>query len=195
MSSEPPPNVNRRTDERHLTLFRVGTILLGDDRELCLVKNISAGGASVRIYCKLKAKQALKIELKDGQPVAGHVSWIRGMDAGIEFDEPVDVIELLKGSENGPRPRMPRIEASGLCWIRKGAILHRSEIQNISQGGVSVESDSDLAVGAEVTVRLPGLDTQGGAIRWKSANRYGIAFNTVLPLATLVDWLHSRNAG
>lgn len=115
MSGDPPPQGDRRSDERHLTLFRVGTIILGDKRELCLVKNISAGGALIRAYCRLEPDMVIHVELKQEQPVCGKVTWVRGTDAGITFDERVDIIDLLKASGDGPRPRMPRIGWSG-AW-------------------------------------------------------------------------------
>jgi hypothetical protein len=195
MSTEPPAEKNRRADERHLTLFRVGAIILGDRRELCLVKNISAGGASIRAYCILEPETALHIELKEGQPVAGRVTWVKGGDAGITFDERVDVIELLKSSDDAVRPRMPRIEVRCIGFVREGAIVHRSILHNISQGGLSVESANPLTVGADVTVTLPGLPPQGAAVRWKNENRYGISFNNVLSLSALVTWLQERSGG
>lgn len=192
MSPAPPPEANRRADERHLTLFRVGSMFIGDRRELCLVKNISAGGALVRAYCTLKENQPLRVELKEGQPVSGTVTWVKGSDAGITFDARVDVLDLLKASGDGPRPRMPRVEVRCVAFVREGAILHRSQVHNISQGGVSVETANPLTVGGEVTVSLPGLPPQGAVVRWKDETRYGINFNTVLPLAGLVEWLHAR---
>lgn len=117
ISAEPPAERNRRSDDRHLTLFRVGMLILGERRELCLVKNIPAGGALIRACSALEPEQRLEIELKEHQPVAGRVGWVRGSDAGIAFDEPVDVLELLKAAADGPRPRMPRVEV-GLRLLR-----------------------------------------------------------------------------
>ena len=194
MSAEPPAEGNRRADERHLTLFRVGTIIIGDRRELCLVKNISAGGTLIRAYCPLQPDMKIHIELKERQPVSGVVTWIKGTDAGITFDERVDIIDLLKASGNDPRPRMPRIEVRCVCFVRDGAVLHRSTMQNISQGGLSVETPNGLNVNADVTVTIPGLPTQGAVVRWADGNRYGLSFNTVLPLAGLTSWLRERNA-
>ena len=194
MSAKPPADSNRRTDERHMTLFRVGAIIVGERRELCLVKNISAGGALIRAYSKLEPEDRIQIELNERQPVAGQVSWLRGSDAGITFDSPVDVVDLLKTSSDGPRPRMPRIEVSCVGFVREGAISHRVVIHNISQGGVSVETANPLTVGAEVAVSLPALPPQGAVVRWKDGQRYGITFNTVLALASLVEWLHARPA-
>jgi hypothetical protein len=193
MSPEPPAETNRRSDERHLTLFRVGSVVVDGRRELCLVKNISAGGALIRAYCALEPETALEVELKERQPIPGHVTWARGSDAGISFDVPVDIIELLKTSGDGPRPRMPRIEVHSIVFVREGAILHRTVLQNISQGGVSVESPNPLTVGGDVTVSLPGLPPQPAVVRWNDGPRYGIGFNSVLPLAGLVQWLHERS--
>ena len=192
MSGEPPADAEQRGAERHLTLFRVGSIITAGRRELCLVKNISAGGALIRVYCALKAEARIEIELKERQPVAGRVTWTRGSDAGIAFDKPVDVLDLLKTSGDGARQRMPRIETDCVGFVREGAILHRAVVRNISQGGVSVETANPLTVGGEVTVSLPGLAPQGAVVRWNDGSRYGLTFNCVLPLAGLVDWLHAR---
>lgn len=190
MSSEPPPAQSRRSGERHLTIFRVGSILIDGKRELCLVKNISAGGALIRAYCPLEIGQPLQIDIKERQPVSGEVSWIRGSDAGIEFDSPVDVIELLSGGDEKQRPRMPRIEVKCIGFVREGAVVHRAHIHNISQGGIRAEIPNALKVGGAVTVSLNGLAPQQGIVRWSDSGRYGIAFNSVLGLPVLIDWLH-----
>ena len=36
-----------------MTLYRVGSMLVENRRELCLIKNISAGGMMVRLYCSV----------------------------------------------------------------------------------------------------------------------------------------------
>jgi hypothetical protein len=193
MSPEPPVQPERRSDERHMTLFRVGSILLDGRRELCLVKNISAGGALIRAYCRLKPDLELQIELKEKQPISGQVNWVKGTDAGITFDERVDILDLLKSNDDGPRPRMPRVEVKCVVFVREGATTNRATLINISQGGLSVESENSLTVGADVTISLPQFPPQAAVVRWAEGSRYGISFNTVLPLAGLTEWLHGRS--
>ena len=75
--SDAPPAAesDRRDGQRHMTLYRVGSVLVEDRRELCLIKNISAGGMMIRAYCPIPKGTSLSIELKSGQPIEGRVSW------------------------------------------------------------------------------------------------------------------------
>jgi hypothetical protein len=190
MSDELPPAQSRGSDERHVTIFRVGSIFIEGNRELCLVKNISAGGTLIRAYCPLEVGQPLQVEIKERHPVSGIVSWIRGSDAGIQFDAPINIVELLTAGPDGLRPRMPRIEVTCIGFVREGAVIHRAHVHNISQGGISAEVPNALTMGADVTVSLTGLAPQQGVVRWANSGSYGIAFNTVLGLPVLIDWLH-----
>ena len=63
---------------------------------------------------------------------------------------------------------------------------------DISQGGIKVESDGALKVGADVVVTLPGLSPMQGVVRWKEAASYGITFNRLMALSTLVGWLQDQ---
>jgi len=192
LSDDAPGPVERRDSERHLTLFRVGSIHIGERRELCLIKNISAGGMMIRAYCALQPNTRLFVELKRGEQIEGKVSWIQEGSAGIEFNERVDVVELLATSMDGPRPRMPRVEVRCIASVRHGSQVYGMRAHDISQGGLKVESTRDLAIGTDVLVPLPGLPSQPGVIRWKDGRCYGITFQHLLALSELVEWLQQH---
>jgi len=192
LSDRAPEPAERRDDERYLTLFRVGTMMINDRRELCLIKNISAGGMMVRPYCKLAVGDRVSIELKRGEQIPGAIGWIRGDSAGIEFDERIDVVELLATSMEGPRPRMPRVEVRCIASVRQGANVYGMRAHDISQGGVKVESERDLEVGAQVLVTLPGLPSKDAVVRWKEGRAYGITFRRLIALSELVEWLREQ---
>lgn len=192
LAEGPPRPLERRTSDRHLTLFRVGSVNIGERRELCLIKNISAGGMLIRAYCALDKGTRLSVELKRGEQIEGEVSWTRDNCAGITFDNPVDVVELLAASADGQRPRMPRVEIRCIASVREGAKVYGLLARDISQGGVKVETDRGLALGSEVVVTLPGLSPQQGVVRWGEAGCYGITFNRLLALSELVGWLHEQ---
>ena len=188
----PEPVAERRDSERHLTLFRVGSIHIGERRELCLIKNISAGGMMIRAYCALQPNTRVFVELKRGEQIEGKVSWIQEGSAGIEFNERVDVVELLATSMDGPRPRMPRVEVRCIASVRQGSQVYGMRAHDISQGGLKVESTRDLVIGTDVLVTLPGLPSQPGVIRWKDGRCYGITFQHLLALSELVEWLQQH---
>lgn len=192
LSETPPRQVERRDGERHLTLFRVGSVLIGDRRELCLIKNISAGGMLIRAYTVLEPGTRIAVELKRGEQIPGCISWTKDSNAGIAFDSPVDIVELLAGSADGPRPRMPRIEVRCIASVRQESQVYGMRAHDVSQGGLKVESARDLKLGADVVVTLPGLPPQQGSVRWREGNCYGITFRQLIALPQLVAWLSDQ---
>lgn len=192
LGAAPPALPERRSSERYLSLLRVGTIIIGGRRELCLVRNVSAGGMLIRAYSEIAPGTKVAIELKQGEPIEGTALWDKDEMVGVEFDEPIDVLALISGSGDGLRPRMPRIEVGCTAWVREGAITYRTRAVNVSQGGVRVETDKALPVGAEVVITLPGLSPEKGVVRWSDSESCGITFNRVLALSQLVGWLGER---
>lgn len=192
LSASPPTQPDRRGGERYLRLLRVGAILVDGRRELCLIRNISAGGMMIRAYSDIAVGTPLSIELKQGDPINGTVQWLKDELAGVSFDEAIDVIGLLATSDDRPRPRLPRIEIECTIWVRQEADLIRARGINVSQGGLCVETEAALAVGGDVVVTLPGLTPAAGVVKWDHGDSYGIAFNRSLVLSELVDWLKDQ---
>ena len=194
LSAAAPSPDDRREGDRHLTLYRVGSIIIDGRRELCLIKNISAGGMMIRAYCEIACQTRVSVELKSGHPVDGVVSWVRNSSVGITFDTPVDIIDLLSASMEGPRPRMPRIEIDCVASVRDGSAVHRMRVRDISQGGLKMECAAVLATGANIVISLPGIEPQPSVVRWLQAGFTGITFNRLLALPVLVAWLEGRRS-
>lgn len=195
LSDAPPVPNDRRDGERHMTLYRVGSLSIGERRELCLIKNISAGGMMVRSYCAIPEGTALAVELKCGHPITGVASWYNAPNVGIAFDQPIDVIDILTTSMQGPRPRMPRIEVDRFVTLREGASTYRVRTCDISQGGLKVQCETTIAPGSDVVVSLPEVEPQLAVVRWNEGGEMGITFNRLLPLPMLVGWLQMQHDG
>lgn len=193
-SNDVPSPPDRRSSERHIKILRVGTIVVDGRRELCLIRNISAGGVMAHVYSQLTPGQRVSVELKTSQPVTGRVVWTRGGNAGIQFDTSVDVAELLampQGVDNGWRPRTPRVEIDRMATLRVGARTCWVHARDISQSGVKVETEAGEApaAGEAVVITLDGLRALAGVVRWSSENVCGINFNGLIPFGELIDWL------
>ena len=192
LAASAPTQPDRRGSDRYLSLLRVGSILVEGRRELCLIRNISAGGMMIRAYCDIPVDTPLSIELKQGDPVKGVVKWIEDDLTGVTFDEPIDVLLLLAPQGNAPRPRLPRIEVNCTAWVREDGDVIRTRVLNVSQGGVCVEARSSLTVGADVVITLPGLTPAAGVVKWSDGTAYGLGFNRALVLSELVEWLQEQ---
>lgn len=182
----------RRDGERHLTLYRVGSMIVEGRRELCLIKNISAGGMMVRLYGPVADDTRAIVELKCGQQVQGRICWTRNNLAGVTFDEPVDIIDLLSSSSQGPRPRMPRIALDHAATLRQDANVVRATLCDISQGGAKLRCAEPLELDGNIVLSLSGLEPRQGVVRWQNGEFAGINFNGLLPLGELVRWLQEQ---
>jgi hypothetical protein len=192
LSDQVPAPPERREGERYVTILRVGVLVIEGRRELCLVRNISAGGLMAHVYSPVEAGQRVVVELKTNQQIEGIVHWVRGSDAGIAFDSRVDVSQFLANPpvlENGWRPRLPRVEIDRLATLRVGARTYWVHTRDVSQGGVKVETDQPLEAGTAVVVTLENLRPLVGTVRWQKGRACGIAFNALLPFEELIAWL------
>ncbi|MBV8688387.1 MAG: PilZ domain-containing protein [Alphaproteobacteria bacterium] len=193
----PLPPEDRRRDPRHLTILRVGALISEGGRELCLIRNISAGGVMAHVYARRTTGERVAIELKSNHRIPGFVVWVSGSNVGIQFDEPVDVAGMLSNQsmlENGWRPRLPRIEVDRLATLRCGADLYGVNTRDISQGGVKIETDQSLEMGAAVVLTLDRFRPIHGVVRWCSEGLAGIAFNQLIPFQELMEWLKPDGA-
>lgn len=191
-SSEVPAPPERRGSERHIKILRVGTLVVDGRHELCLIRNISAGGLMAHVYSALTPGQKITVELKTNQLVAGRVVWVREGNAGIQFEARMEVAELLANPailDNGWRPRTPRVEVDRMATLRCGAHTTWVQVRDISQSGVKVETDEPPPPGEEIVVTLEGFRSLHGVARWSNESHCGIAFNQLIPFGELIGWL------
>ena len=196
LSSAVPAPPERRASERDIKILRVGTLVADGRRELCLIRNISAGGLMAHVYSRLLPGQRVMVELKTNQAIAGRVVWTREGNAGIQFDAAMDVAELLASPQvmdNGWRARTPRVEIDRMATLRAGARTTWVNARDISQSGVKIETDHAPVAGEEVVLTLDGFRPLHGVVRWAAGGQCGIAFNQLIPFGQLIDWL-KRNS-
>lgn len=194
-SDRAPAPPERRRQERHIRILRVGVLFFEGRTELCLIRNISSGGLMAHVYSAVKEGERVKVELKTNQKVAGRVAWTEGSDAGIAFDSPVDIVELLANPpilNNGWKPRSPRVEVDRSATLRAGARTWWVRTRDISQSGVKVELDQPIDIGTNVVLTLEQLGPIPGVLRWQDGPVCGVEFNQLIPFGELIEWLKRR---
>jgi hypothetical protein len=191
-SEQVPAPPERHDGERYVTILRVGVLVIDGRRELCLIRSISAGGLMAHVYSPVQSGQRVIVELKSNQQIEGEVNWVRDADAGISFDTPVDIAQMLATPtvlENGWRPRLPRVEVDRLATVRVGARTYWVRTRDVSQGGVKIDIDQPLEPDTAVVVTMNDLRPLAATVRWQNGRACGIGFNDLIPFDELITWL------
>ncbi|MEA3063657.1 MAG: hypothetical protein QOJ27_85 [Sphingomonadales bacterium] len=194
MPTSSGPKPERRLAPRKAKVLRVGLLESDQGAQLCLIRDISSGGLRADLHYNLARGTKASIELNTGRRLQGTIIWYRDEQAGMEFDEPVDVEHFLApepGAPCGPRPRLPRIGVNRVVTVRSGARLFRVPAIDISQGGMKVATDA-IKAGDEVVVLLADFKPIPGVVRWSKAGCSGIIFNQFLPLRCLSRWAKAQ---
>jgi hypothetical protein len=83
------------------------------------------------------------------------------------------------------------VEVDRLGTLRVGSHIHALNTRDISQGGVKIEIDQPLEVGAEIVVALQDLRPLQGVVRWYHEGLCGVSFNQIIPFQELINWLRT----
>ena len=187
-----PAPPERRQGERHVKILRVAALDIEGRRELCLIRNISAGGLMAHVYSHVKVGERVVAELKASQPLPGRIVWVKDSNAGIAFDSPVDIEGLLAAPgqlDNGWRARSPRIEVDRAAILRIEGRASPARICDVSQSGIKIETDEALKIDGDVVLSPEGFRPIAGVARWQNGRAAGISFNQMIPLTELIAWI------
>lgn len=195
LSTDAPTQPDRRQGERYVSLLRVGALIVEGRRELCLIRNVSAGGMMIRPYSPIASGSRVSVELKHGESVSGTAQWSDKGLTGVTFDEPIDVLALLTPNETESRPRMPRIELNCSARLHHEGRSAVARVANISQGGICVATRALLPIDADVVVTLPGMRPAAGVVKWAEDDQYGIGFNRAFLVNELMVFLREQQEG
>lgn len=184
-----------RHSERKVVTVRWVAKLSGEKgQELCLIRNISAGGVMANIYSAHDVGEHIALEIRSGQMLEGEIVWLRDGCIGVRFHAEIDVDEMLKAASdrNGLRTRAPRIEVYGQAHIKIGHRTHSVDLCDLSQGGVKVTLPEPIDPDKEVVVSISGLEDRKSLIRWQRNGRAGLSFVRPISFDLLVEWLSAQ---
>jgi len=188
----------RRADARHMTVLQIGKLVTARQQMLCLVRNISAGGAKIYALRSLAIDERLRIEFRSGAAAEGAVMWTEGNIAGIRFDHAIDILRLLGAGKSATPdvqlPRHPRLEIRASAKVEWEGKTFPAEVLNISQTGVCLELEPGLLPHQSVSLKIEGLPFTLARVVWKKGNQAGLAFSQSLAYEALGHWVMDRPA-
>ena len=195
-SDVPFPSGDRRGERRHMSMYRSAAFTTQGFQGLCLIRNISAGGLMGKVHMLLPISAPISIGILPGQPTSGQIVWTSDKLIGIQFDEQIDVMQVINSSPEpdsvGLPRRMPRLSIPCRATLLVDNVHHHTvPVVDISQGGVKIDADF-LKLDEQVVVTIEGMAPLPGAVAWKRDGRMGIAFFFRVPFDTLAEWAVER---
>jgi hypothetical protein len=195
LSNEVPRPDERRLEQRLLSMLPIARLVTGAGQDICRVRNISAAGMMAETTCSHAVGTPVRIEFNSHQQVPGEVVWTRETSCGIKFDQDVDLREMLANRparRTGQAPRPPRLAVTCNVELSIDGILYRTQVRDISLGGLKVAISDWNCVGKDVTVTLESLRPVKGTIRWYKDGCAGIVLKRPLSFEELAEWLGKR---
>lgn len=196
VTNEAAANADRRTAERYVTVLKVGRAVVDGQDQLCVVRNMSRDGAKLDLRGEVQRDQKIMIELRSDKIVTGTVRWTGDHVAGIEFDEPVDVQDML---QNRPTrsvlrklPRAPRFLATGPVQLERDGATIRGQVVNVSLNGLCMETPDTARIDDQVVARVEGLPARRGTVRWIANGMIGLHFDMPMGFTELARWLETH---
>lgn len=183
----PPPSALGRLDS--------GAIYDGSSRRECLIRKISAHGATLRGALAKAAGDHVSVELGTGQRPAGTVAWVSGGEAGVYFHQPVDLLALINRSlisQPAERRSMPRVEIRCAAHLKWAGRCEFVSLRNISASGLQIQGQDLPAPDTFVSMFLDGLVLPAGEVVWRKDDLAGIELFEEVSWTSLVPWIRDR---
>lgn len=183
-----PPASDLRAAPRSSLVLRTAKVVCQSGEYLCLVRDVSAGGAGLRFFHDVPPEPRIFLELANGRIHPIERVWSRERDAGYRFAAEVDVEEFIaERSEHPHRPIRMRLRRPALVTVdgRDGP----ATLADLSRTGARIEADRQWPLAAFVRLEVAGLPLFFGHVRWREGTVHGIAFQNVMPLERLAGHL------
>lgn len=189
------PRRDRRSAERQLTTFRTGRLTRDCGDELCIIRNISPGGAMVHVGDQYAVDETVKLDLRFNEQLSAAVAWVRDRTIGLRFERAVDLADLfVSRASNGARARAPRLVVPASGRLQVGHDMFQVVTADVSQGGAKIYAGITLKHGTMGRLWLDEFCSRTCTIRWCHGGAAGVAFDQALCVTDLSAWARHQRA-
>ncbi|MEL1251946.1 PilZ domain-containing protein [Aurantiacibacter gilvus] len=170
-----PATAEQRVAPRFTLLIRAAKLITPAGEFLCVIRDASESGISVRIFHALPKDKDMTIELQNGDRYWVERVWEEQDRAGFRFIQDVDIKRIVESPSRFAK-RSIRLNLEAPAEISCLAGTARVTIHNISQQGASISSPMRLSLDQRVKISARGLRETGAIVRWRNGGDFGLAF-------------------
>lgn len=187
---------DQRSAPRFTLLIRAAKLTSPDCEFLCVVRDASETGVSVRLFHPLPPEIPLTLELPNGDRHLLERVWEADGKAGFSFAEPTSFERLVESPSRFSK-RAVRVRLEVPCDLMAGLRWVGATIGNISQQGALIRTQERLSLIQRVKLRAEGMPEVAAKVRWRRNDEYGLSFEDTFQfaeLATLAFELQRKHA-
>lgn len=190
---ETPPDADRsaaahaeqRAAPRYTLLIRAAKLICDAGEFLCVIRDVSETGISVRTFHPLPPTGPLLVELQNGDRHQLELVWQDTDRAGFRFLEAADISRIIESpSRFSKRPVRLNLCSAAEVTSMDGRI-EDVEITDLSQQGARIACSCRFAIDESVKIRAPGLPETHAKVRWRKAGECGLIFENTLQYGEL----------
>ncbi|MCL6250229.1 PilZ domain-containing protein [Altererythrobacter sp. KTW20L] len=166
---------DQRTSPRFTMLVRAAKLRCPAGEFMCVVRDASDTGVSVRLFHPLPDEERLMLELQNGDCHELELVWVDRDRAGLKFLAPANIARIVEcPSRFAKRPI--RINLNAAAQLVGGLASAVVEIHDISQQGAKITSTTRFAIDQRVRLSAEGLPEVNAKVRWRRGETYGLVF-------------------
>lgn len=175
---------DQRVAARHTLLIRSAKLIIGEVEYLCVLRDASESGVSLRLFHPIRATTRMALELQNQERHAVELVWYNEDKMGLRFCERTDIARLIELPEPySRRPIRVRVKTPGA--IACGDDNTMCTILDLSQSGAKLSTHRSFALDQRLRLIATGMPKVQGRVRWRRDNRLGLAFETTFQLSEL----------
>jgi hypothetical protein len=183
-ASDGASEAEQRCAPRFTLLIRAAKLVSPAGEFLCVVRDASETGVSVRLFHPLPADVPLTLEMPNGDCHPLERVWEEEGKAGFRFAGPVDIERIVESPSRFMR-RAVRVNVEVACDLLVGVRRVPATIHNLSQQGALITTLEKLSLMQRVKIRADGMPEITGKVRWRRNDQYGLSFEDTFQFAEL----------
>ena len=172
-----------RDAPRFTLLIRAAKLVSGASEFLCVLRDASELGVSVRLFHPLPADLDLTLELPNGDRHLLERVWEEEGKAGFRFREPVELERIVES--RSPYRRSMRVRLEAPCSLVLGDRRASATIGNLSQDGALIRTQERLSLVQRIRIGIEGGPEIAARVRWRRGDDYGVSFEDTFQFAEL----------
>lgn len=179
-----PDACEERAAPRFTLLIRAAKLISPEGEFICVIRDVSESGISLRSFHPLPTGNVLRIELQTGERHRVQPVWSRGNEAGFRFMDPVDIDRLVAEVGRFPK-RQLRLNLMFPVVLAFAGRRIGADVVNLSRQGARMTCGELLAIDQPVLMTSPTFPEVRARVRWRRQGECGLVFDDTFSLSQL----------